>query len=606
MDEEIPLSWRKADRMADGSLKDLVKLAIDAVDKIPGVAGLVASEYETGMGHMHLRVWRPQKKEIPEFQKKKLSQGYVSQASFVGSLDAGNPWLFKTVLAPSMNDLSNILHNLAYENDSFENGESLSLSTIDYPQFQKRLKAFFAHTSIDKLKTPETGWQLPFDLLPTKATWDVIAIKRNGKISQLILPPEAKTIPQLLQQKSSGETVFESGILSIDGGNYHLTLSDQEAKTLTSLPRLIIPGGIMIPAALISGTAERSHKPSDLLFHGSLTVQGSPLSGTIRYGTLEIGHAHVLTQFDSNPLHSPYWAYTLRSPEQVSINLPLHPSLGEGVLLPRGFRESGALLGDTGYLSYHAPSPTGIHEQKVPFFVAGFYDPGIIPIGGKFILANPAVTAQIRASYNQEDNLAGNGLNVRFNDRDQADKIKTQLLAAFKAAGIEDYWKVETFREYEFTRDVIQQLQSDKHLFSLLAALIIIVACSNIISMLIILVNDKKTEIGILRSMGASSLSIAAIFGSCGIFMGVIGSLTGTIAAIVTLKNLQPLVKFISWIQGYEMFNPLFYGENLPTELSFETMTFVITATAVISLLSGLIPAIKASMLKPSAILKSE
>jgi lipoprotein-releasing system permease protein len=124
--------------------------------------------------------------------------------------------------------------------------------------------------------------------------------------------------------------------------------------------------------------------------------------------------------------------------------------------------------------------------------------------------------------------------------------------------------------------------------------------------MLIILVNDKKLEIGILRSMGASSLSIACIFGTCGIVMGAVGSLIGIAMATITLHNIQPLVDFIGRIQGYEMFNPVFYGETLPSEISMEALSFVVLATAAISLLAGVIPAIKACLIKPAAILKAE
>ena len=143
-------------------------------------------------------------------------------------------------------------------------------------------------------------------------------------------------------------------------------------------------------------------------------------------------------------------------------------------------------------------------------------------------------------------------------------------------------WRVETYQEFEFTKDLIQQLHSEKNLFTLISTVIIIVACSNIISMLIILVNDKKHEIGILRSMGATSLSIAAIFGICGIVMGTIGSIVGIIAALLTLHHLEYLVGLISGLQGYDLFNPVFYGETLPNEVSYEALLFVVFATAII------------------------
>ena len=216
------------------------------------------------------------------------------------------------------------------------------------------------------------------------------------------------------------------------------------------------------------------------------------------------------------------------------------------------------------------------------------------------------VTSVIRAAYKQDDLVQGNGINVRFRDLDRADEVKARLQKAFEAAGIASYWKVETYREYDFTKDVIQQLSSEKNLFTLLATIIIVVACSNIISMLIILVNDKKLEIGILRSMGATSGSIAAIFGLCGIVMGVLGSAIGILAALFTLRHLQVLVNVISKIQGYDLFNPLYYGETLPSQLSWEAIAFVIATTAFVSLISGLVPAIKASMMRPSAILRAE
>ena len=280
--------------------------------------------------------------------------------------------------------------------------------------------------------------------------------------------------------------------------------------------------------------------------------------------------------------------------------------MGDGVLLPRTFKDAGVLIGDRGYISYVSPTTSSVQEQRTPIFVAGFYDPGVIPIGGKFIIVNQQVTSLIRSSHNQEDTTLSNGINVRFNDLSQADHVKAELQKALNDAGVSSYWKVETYRDYDFTKDLIQQLRSEKNLFTLLATIIIIVACSNIISMLIILVNDKKLEIGIMRSMGASSASIAAIFGLCGVIMGVVGSFLGTMAAIITLKNLQVLINLISRIQGYEMFNPIFFGETLPTSLSYEALFFVILATGLISLIAGLVPAIKACMIRPSAILRSE
>lgn len=281
-------------------------------------------------------------------------------------------------------------------------------------------------------------------------------------------------------------------------------------------------------------------------------------------------------------------------------------SLGDPILLPKGFREQGVLIGDQGYLSYYSPTPSSLQEQQIPIIVSGFYDPGIIPMGGKYILASRDLTSLIRASYGQEDAHFSNGINVRFQQIGDAPIVKAKLQQALEKAGIAPYWQIETYQEYEFSKDIIQQLQSEKNLFSLISLIIIIVACSNIISMLIILVNDKKLEIGILRSMGASSASIATIFGICGLVMGTIGSLVGILAAILTLRYVNELVGWISRLQGHDLFNPIFYGSTLPTDLSFEALMFVLMTTVAVSLVAGIVPACKASMMRPSAILRAE
>lgn len=298
---------------------------------------------------------------------------------------------------------------------------------------------------------------------------------------------------------------------------------------------------------------------------------------------------------------SPFWIHKDSDSRYV-----LPSENGEGILVPKAFKESGILVGDRGHISYYSPTMSSKQEQRLPVYVAGFYDPGIIPIGGKFILASPHIVSMIRSAHQQDEATYSNGINVRFENLERADAIKEGILSAFKKAGVDRYWTVETYKEYDFTKDLLQQLQSDKTLFTLISTIIIIVACSNIISMLIILVNDKKVEIGILRSMGASCGSIALIFGLCGIVMGLMGSLIGTLTAYITLKNLDSLIYVLSSIQGHNAFNPMFFGDTLPNELSMEALLFVIISTTAISLVAGIVPALKASLMRPSTILRSE
>ncbi len=88
--------------------------------------------------------------------------------------------------------------------------------------------------------------------------------------------------------------------------------------------------------------------------------------------------------------------------------------------------------------------------------------------------------------------------------------------------------------------------------------------------------------------------------------MGTLSTLIGTLAAMLTLHHIDVVVSFLSFLQGHEAFNTVFYGKSLPSELSKDALIFIVIATPIISLLAGLVPAIKACKLSPTEILRSE
>ena len=280
----------------------------------------------------------------------------------------------------------------------------------------------------------------------------------------------------------------------------------------------------------------------------------------------------------------------------------------EGVLLAKGYQENGVRIGDRGYLSYTAATMGSVQEQRIPVYVSGFYDPGIMAVGNKAILVPPHIAHTINASSNAYtlDRTLSNGIQVWFKDLNKTEEIKKELTQAFANQGIDSYWKLTSFKEYDFAKDLFQQFASDKNLFTLVGIIILIVACCNIISLLVILVNDKKKEIGILQAMGASRSSIALIFGLCGTIMGVLGAAIGIGAALITLHNIDGVVNLLSWIQGHDAFQTAFYGSSLPNQLSQGALLFILIATPLISLCAGLVPALKACRQSPSSTLRAE
>lgn len=605
IDEEIPLSWAPPDLHPDGSVKDLVKLAYASINEIPGVDGLLAKDFELTATHIQLRLLRHSAIIHSNDMFATTAQSALSYPAFLGNFDADNPNFFKTLLPIEMKDINNVFLTLDAPLVDPEEGNGNESIPLSSESLQRRLANFFSSVTIRELQAGALGWNIPRHLLPSKAEWKASAILSDNKIVRLIAPQESWQIDSLQSSLENQGLTAAIGRALIDEGKISFVFEGEEAeKEVSSHTPITLAAGSKFSVSFDPKFLPSVKRAEDLRFAASVEAQGSKLSLHIPFRGLEISQADISPQ---STLKDHLWINPLNSshkPEQIL--LPQDPDIGDGIVLPKSFKDAGVLVGDRGSLSYLSPTVSMLQEQQIPVFVAGFYDPGIIPIGGKFIVASQEVASLIRASHQTEDTTSlTNGINVRFNRLDQADFVKSKLLQNMKEKGISKYWSVQTFREFEFTREIMQELQSQKNLFMLIAIVIILVACSNIISMLIILVNDKRVEIGILRSMGATAASIAFIFGLSGAIIGMIGSAAGIAAALLTLHNLGLLVQLLSKLQGHEMFSAALYGETLPSELSFEALSFVLIATVCISLLAGIIPAIKACLLRPSNILRA-
>ncbi len=590
-DQEIPSFWQMPDRQFDSSLRDLVKGVYESIKEVKGVPGIAGQDFELTSSHIQLKLLRP----APIFHAQNIfggsAQSYLSYPAFLGNFEPDNGNLDKILFAMTPQDVNNVFSLLDVKEEP--NKEENSVSRFNPAVYQERLADFFQAMTITGLKTRSFGWNIPRIFLPKEFAWEGIGILKDQTVKRIVLPT---TVAHLAKIKKELE---DQGLNVVIG-----KLSSDESEILfngtkiTPFLPITLEGGTPLNGQLIDESIKSAKRNSDVKFVIDFEVQGSILKGIIPYKGIDLGSFKK----NENTGMSLFWV----TQKNGSYLLPKDDNVGDGILLPKSFREAGVLVGDRGQLSYFSPTATTVQEHYIPVFVAGFYDPGIIPIGGKFILASQPVSSLIRSSHQPDDKSAlTNGINIRFNNISQADEVKKQLLNGLKEKGLNRYWNIETYREYEFTRAIIQELQSQKNIFMLIAIVIIVIACSNIISMLIILVNDKKIEIGILRSMGATTKSIALIFGIAGAIIGILGSVIGIAAALLTLHNMGLLINLLSTLQGHEVFAASFYGEILPHEMSYEALSFVLFATVGISLLAGVVPAIKACLLRPAQIFNS-
>jgi len=190
---------------------------------------------------------------------------------------------------------------------------------------------------------------------------------------------------------------------------------------------------------------------------------------------------------------------------------------------------------------------------------------------------------EAQALIGREDQVMGIELKVANVDR--ADEIARKLGQELG----EPPYQVQDW--YELNHNLFDALNLQQIGLVVGLALIIIVAAFNMVSALIMMVTDKTREIAILKSMGATSTSIAKTFQVVGIAIGGVGTVLGVALGLTTC-----------WVvsgYGYRLDPKVYLIDRLPITISFVEVIVVVAITMVVSVIATLFPAAKASALRP-------
>ena len=154
---------------------------------------------------------------------------------------------------------------------------------------------------------------------------------------------------------------------------------------------------------------------------------------------------------------------------------------------------------------------------------------------------------------------------------------------------------------------IVAVLQIQKNTMFIVLGMIILVAAFNVISSLIMLVKDKRRDIAVLRTLGASSGSMLRIFIMCGAFVGVAGTLLGTLLGVTVCWNLVAIQRFIESMTGGQVFDSsVFMLSALPDQVHWPSVAQVVVLALALSLLATLYPSWRAARTDPVEVLRNE
>ena len=151
----------------------------------------------------------------------------------------------------------------------------------------------------------------------------------------------------------------------------------------------------------------------------------------------------------------------------------------------------------------------------------------------------------------------------------------------------------------EMNRNLFAALQLEKLALFVIVTIIVLVAAFAIIGHLVLLVAEKRKEIGILKSIGATGSSITAVFFTVGMTIGVVGTLLGSLVglAIIWVQNTYKVIRLAGDV--YQI-------DHLPMKLTPADFLAIVGATLVLSFFATIIPARRAGALQPVDVLRYE
>ena len=157
----------------------------------------------------------------------------------------------------------------------------------------------------------------------------------------------------------------------------------------------------------------------------------------------------------------------------------------------------------------------------------------------------------------------------------------------------------------EMNKNLFSALRIEKIIMFIILVLIILVASFGIISILIMVVMEKTSDIAIMKTMGAKASSIMKIFMIDGLVIGIFGTLLGTIGGLSLGKNIQTVANLLEKRFHINVFPPdVYYIDKVPFQINPTDITLIIVITLTVSFFATVFPSWQASRLDPAEALR--
>ena len=239
-------------------------------------------------------------------------------------------------------------------------------------------------------------------------------------------------------------------------------------------------------------------------------------------------------------------------------------------------------------------TPAGVVPRLRQFTVVGVFESGHYEYDSTLVLMHIEDAARLF----RVDGVSG--VRLKTSDMLAAPQIAVELSRTLSG----DLYIRDWSRE---NRNWFAAVQIEKRMMFIILTLIIAVAAFNLVSMLVMTVTDKQSDIAILRTLGATPRSVMQIFIVQGSLVGVLGTLIGVVLGVLLALNVDTAVGAVESLFGFQVLpKGVYFITRLPSDLHWEDVSWIGLTACVLALASTLYPSWRASRVRPAEALRYE
>jgi len=240
-------------------------------------------------------------------------------------------------------------------------------------------------------------------------------------------------------------------------------------------------------------------------------------------------------------------------------------------------------------------TPAAVMPRVKQFKVVGIFGVGMFEFDSGLALVHMADAQKL---YRMDERVSG--VRLKIDDLFAAPKVSRELLRFLDT----DAWVSDWTKSHA---NFFRAVEIEKRMMFLILLLIVAVAAFNIVSTLVMAVTDKRADIAILRTLGASPRSIMTIFIVQGTLIGVIGLVVGILGGVTLALNIDVVVPAIERLFGMQFLaKDVYYISELPSDLHWDDVRTIGVVSFVLTILATLYPSWRAARTQPAEALRYE